>query len=78
MTKALLLITISIILVNRMVNFDVHSHFYNLLQKSLRYHHHRENYIQSLREGVKPTGLVKMKPVHKTFQIMFFSKYLYI
>ena len=36
MTKGLLLITCLIILVSRMVNFDVHLHFYNLLQKSLR------------------------------------------
>ena len=28
-----------------------------LLQKSLRYKHHRENYIQSLEEKVIPAGL---------------------
>ena len=57
MKNALLLITISIIVVNGMVIFDGQSQLDNLLQKSLRYHHHRENYIQSLREGVIPTGL---------------------
>ena len=52
MTKVLLLITGLITLLSRMVTFDTHSHFYNLSPKSLRYHHHRENYIQSLREAV--------------------------
>ena len=40
-----------------MVIFDGHSQLDNLLQKPLRYHPHRENYIQSLREGVIATGL---------------------
>ena len=43
--------------------YDGHLHLNNLLQKSLRYDHHRENYIQSLRKGVIPTGLkLKKKP----------------
>ena len=34
-----------------------------LLQKSLRYKHHRENYIQSLQEKVIPSGLkINKKP----------------
>ena len=46
-----------------MVIFDGHSQLENLLQKSLRHHHLSENYIQSLREGVIPTGLkLKNKP----------------
>ena len=48
MTKDFLLITSLITLVNGMINFNVHSHLDNLLQKSLRYLHHRENYILSL------------------------------
>ena len=36
---------------------DNQSQLDNLLQKSFHYHYHRENYIQSLREGVIPTGL---------------------
>ena len=51
------MITNLIIVVNGVVIFDGHSQLDNLLQKPLRYHHHRENYIQSLREGVIATGL---------------------
>ena len=51
-----------------MVIFDGHSQLDNLLQKPLRYHHHRENYIQSLREGVIATGL-KLK---KSLQLIIF------
>ena len=52
-----------IIVINGMVIFDRHSQLDNLLQKSLRHYHHRENYIQSLREGVIPTSLkLKKKP----------------
>ena len=57
MKEALLLITNLIIVVNGMVIFNGHSQLDNILQKSLRHHHHRENYIQSLGEGVIPTGL---------------------
>ena len=59
--NALLLIANLIIVVNGVVIFDGHSQLDNLLQKSLRYHHHRENYIQSLREGVIATGLTLKK-----------------
>ena len=46
-----------------MIIFDGHSQLDNLLQKSSRHHHHHENYIQSLREGVIPTGLkLRKKP----------------
>ena len=57
MKDALLLITNLIIVVNGMVIFDGHSQLDNLFQKSLRHHHHSENYTESLREGVIPTGL---------------------
>ena len=40
-----------------MVNFDEHSHLDNLLQKSLSYLRHRDNYILNLREEVIPTRL---------------------
>ena len=33
------------------------THFDHLLQKSLRYQHHKENYIQSIHEGIIPNGL---------------------
>ena len=45
-------------LVNRMVIQDGGMSLLDkLLQKSLRYKHHRENYIQSLEEKVIPSGL---------------------
>ena len=45
-------------LVNRMVIQDGRmSQLDILLQKSLRYKHHSENYIQSLEEKVIPSGL---------------------
>ena len=51
-------------LVNRMVIQDGGmSLFDRLLQKSLRYKHHREHYIQSLEEKVIPLGLkINKKP----------------
>ena len=33
------------------------THFDHLLQKTLRYQYHKENYIQSLNEGTIPKGL---------------------
>ena len=57
------MITNLIIVVNGMVIFDGFSQVDKLLRKSLRHHHHRENCIQSLSEGVIPTGLkLKKKP----------------
>ena len=51
-------------LVNRMVIQDGGMSLLDrLLQKSLRYKHHRENYIQSLEEKVIPSGLkINNKP----------------
>ena len=51
-------------LVNRMVIQDGGmSHLDILLQKSLRYKHHREDYTQSLEEKVIPSGLkINKKP----------------
>ena len=55
---------ISLTLVNRMVIQDGGmSHLDILLQKSLRYKHHRENCIQSSEEKVIPSGLkINKKP----------------
>ena len=34
-----------------------------LFQKSIRYSHHKENYLRSLQEGIPPVGLnLKKKP----------------
>ena len=34
-----------------------------LIQKSMRYKHHKENYIKSLEQGILPSGLqIKKKP----------------
>ena len=53
---------VNLTLVNRMVMQDGgRSQLYILLQKSLRYKHHRENYIQSLEEKVTPSGLKIIK-----------------
>ena len=53
---------VNLTLVNRMVMQDGgRSQLYILLQKSLRYKHHRENYIQSLEEKVIPSGLKIIK-----------------
>ena len=43
--------------VKEMVFFDGNSHLDYLYQKSLRYQHHRENYVRSLLEGFIPKGL---------------------
>ena len=46
-----------------MVFFDGNSHLDYLYQKSLRYKHHRENYVTSLLEGFIPKGLrIKKRP----------------
>ena len=53
---------VNLTLVNRMVMQDGgRSQLHILLQKSLRYKHHRENYIQSLEEKVIPSGLKIIK-----------------
>ena len=50
------------------------SHFDILLQKTLRYKHHKQNYLRSIEEGLTPTGLKLQKkpafvPVSKDFSI---------
>ena len=40
-----------------MTLFDGNSHLDYLYQKSLRYRHHRENYVTSLLVGFIPEGL---------------------
>ena len=40
-----------------MVVFDGNTHLDYLYRKSLRYQHHRENYLTSLLEGLIPSGL---------------------
>ena len=47
--------------VNRVVVFDGNTHLDYLYQKSLRYQHHRENYLTSLIEGLIPSGLKSNK-----------------
>ena len=44
-------------MVNGMVVFDGNTYLDYLYQKSLRYQHHRENYLNSLLEGLIPFGL---------------------
>ena len=47
-----------------MTLFDGNSHLDYLYQKSLRYRHHRENYVTSLLGGFIPEGLrIKKRPV---------------
>ena len=66
--RLLLLITLLIRIskikkVNRMVFFDGNDYLDYLYQKSLRYQHHRENYVTSLLEGFIPKGLrIKKRP----------------
>ena len=60
--RLLLLITLMMLIskiknVNGMVFFDGNYHLDYLYQKSLRYQHHRENYVTSLLEGFIPKGL---------------------
>ena len=63
MKNFLILITNLIIVVNGTVIFDWQSQLDNLFKKSLLHHYRRENYIQSLFEGVIRTGLnFKKKP----------------
>ena len=45
------------------------SHLDHLVQKSIRYRHHKENYVKSLNEGIIPTGLkIKKRPALLPFQ----------
>ena len=56
MDKVYMLIIFYYIAIKRMVLSDG-SHLDHLFQKSLRYHHHKENYKISLQEGIIPTCL---------------------
>ena len=51
-------------LVNGMVLQDgALLHLDNLVQKSIRYRYHKENYVKSLNESIVPTGLkIKKRP----------------
>ena len=55
-------------LVNGMVLYDgATTTLDHLVQKSLRYKHHKQNYIRSLDEGIIPTGLrINKKPATNT------------
>ena len=61
-------------LVNRMsVEDGSLSHLDILLQKTLRYKHHKQNYLRSIEEGLAPTGLKLQKkpafPISEDFSI---------
>ena len=64
-------------LVNRMVLPERSTtHLDHLLQKSLRYQHHKENYIQSMHEGNIPNGLqLKKKPAFEPVSSDFNDKW---
>ena len=77
----LLLITLLILIskikkVNGMVFFDGNDHLDYLYQKSLRYQHHRENYVTSLLEGFIPKGLrIKKRPAFEPVTDHFESQW---
>ena len=56
MDKVYMLIIFYYVVIKKMVLNDGLSHLDHLFQKSLRYHHHKENYKISLKEGIIPTG----------------------
>ena len=46
-----------------------------LFQKSIRYSHHKENYLRSLQEGIPPVGLrLKKKPAFVAISTDFETK----
>ena len=47
------------IVIKGMVHNDGLLHFNHIIQKSLRYHHHKANYRISLQEKIMPTCLKK-------------------
>ena len=59
MVKVYHLIILCILLKKGMVTFDGNSHVDLVFLKALRYIHHRENYKESLQNGVIPPGLRK-------------------
>ena len=64
-------------LVNGMVLYErLTTHLDHLLQKSLRYQHHRQNYIQSIHEGIISNGLqLNKKPVFEWVSSNFNDKW---
>ena len=82
--KACLLINLVILvlhnvlpLANGMVlHGETFSHLDLLVQRSLRYKHHKLNYIQSLEEGIIPSGLkIKKKPAFQIVSDYFEDKW---
>ena len=60
-------------LVNRMVLSGWNTHLDLLYQKSIRYQHHRENYVTSLLDGFTPSGLrIKKHPAFKAVRNSIF------
>ena len=52
------------------------SHLYLLIQKSIRYKQHKENYIKSLEERITSSGLqIKKKPAFLPASVDFESKW---
>ena len=48
-----------------------------LFQKSIRYSHHKENYLRSLQEGIPPVGLnLKKKPAFVAILEDFQTKWM--
>ena len=63
MDKVYMLIICYYVVIKGMVLNDGLSHLGHLFQKSLCYHHHKENYKISLKEGIIQTGLkIKKEP----------------
>ena len=55
---------------------ETFSHLDLLVQRSLRYKHHKLNYIQSLEEGIIPSGLkIKKKPAFQIVSDYFEDKW---
>ena len=76
MTRKLLMITFVLIIIFNVVNGMVLSGWNTYLdllyQKSIRYQHHRENYVTSLLEGFTPSGLrINKRPAFKAVSDTF-------
>ena len=62
--------------VNGMVLSGWNTHLDLLYQKSIRYQHHRENYVTNLLEGLMPSGLrIKKRPAFKPVSDTFEGKW---
>ena len=80
MRKDLRVITFLVIILYHMINgmvvFDGNTHLDYLYQKSLRYQHHRENYLTSLLEGLIPSGLrINKRPAFESVSDEFENKW---